>query len=48
TMTHAGMPEQARHAAGISDSLLRISAGIEDSGDLIADLDRAFQSVTKG
>ncbi|MBS5193362.1 MAG: cystathionine gamma-synthase [Morganella morganii] len=48
TMTHAGMPEQARHAAGISDSLLRISAGIEDSSDLIADLDRAFQSVTKG
>ena len=29
-------------------SLLRISAGIGDSSDLIADLDRAFQSVTKG
>lgn len=48
TMTHAGMPEQARKAAGISDTLLRISAGIEDSGDLTAALEHAFQSVTKG
>ncbi|MGL4861076.1 MAG: PLP-dependent transferase, partial [Enterobacteriaceae bacterium] len=46
TMTHAGMSEEARHLAGISDNLLRISVGLEDSEDLIADLDRAFQAVS--
>ena len=45
TMTHAGMAPEARKAAGISDSLLRISVGLEDSEDLIADLEHAFQSV---
>ncbi|QLH64160.1 cystathionine gamma-synthase [Serratia symbiotica] len=45
TMTHAGMTSEARAAAGISDSLLRISVGIEDSKDLIADLERAFQTA---
>lgn len=43
TMTHAGMSAEARKAAGISDSLLRVSVGIEDSEDLIADLQQAFQ-----
>ncbi|EEP94223.1 Cystathionine gamma-synthase [Yersinia aldovae ATCC 35236] len=43
TMTHAGMAPEARTAAGITDSLLRISVGIEDSEDLIADLENAFQ-----
>lgn len=48
TMTHAGMAAEARIAAGITDSLLRISVGIEDSEDLIADLDHAFQlAVTR-
>ncbi|ABG12233.1 cys/Met metabolism PLP-dependent enzyme family protein [Yersinia pestis PY-66] len=47
-MTHAGMAAEARIAAGITDSLLRISVGIEDSEDLIADLDHAFQlAVTR-
>lgn len=47
-MTHAGMAVEARIAAGITDSLLRISVGIEDSEDLIADLDNAFQlAVTR-
>lgn len=45
TMTHAGMAAEARAAAGISESLLRISVGIEDSEDLIADLDNAFQAA---
>jgi cystathionine gamma-synthase len=45
TMTHAGMAPEARKAAGISDSLLRLSVGLEDSEDLIADLERAFQAV---
>lgn len=45
TMTHAAMSKEARHAAGISDSLLRISVGIEDSKDLIADLAHALQLI---
>jgi cystathionine gamma-synthase len=43
TMTHAGMEEAARIKAGIDDSLIRISVGIESVADLIADLDAAFQ-----
>jgi cystathionine gamma-synthase len=38
TMTHAGMEESARLRAGISNSLLRVSVGIEDPADLLADL----------
>ncbi|WP_338883756.1 cystathionine gamma-synthase [Xenorhabdus sp. TH1] len=45
TMTHAGMSAEARTQAGITDSLLRVSVGIEDSQDLIADLDNAFQAA---
>ena len=38
TMTHAGMEETARHEAGITDALVRISVGIEDIDDILADL----------
>ncbi len=38
TMTHAGMEESARLEAGITDSLVRISVGIEDIEDILADL----------
>ena len=38
TMTHAGMGEEARLAAGINDSLLRVSIGLEAEQDLISDL----------
>jgi cystathionine gamma-synthase len=38
SMTHAGMEESARLRAGISASLLRVSVGIEDPADLVADL----------
>ena len=38
TMTHAGMEEAARLEAGITDSLVRISVGIEDINDILADL----------
>ncbi|MCG8709480.1 cystathionine gamma-synthase [Brenneria sp. 4F2] len=48
TMTHAGMAPEARAAAGISETLLRISTGIEDGDDLVADLERAFQAAVKG
>jgi cystathionine gamma-synthase len=38
SMTHAAMAPEARRAAGIADNLLRLSVGIEDAGDLLADL----------
>jgi cystathionine gamma-synthase len=38
TMTHAAMEPEARHIAGISDSLLRLSVGIEGVEDLVSDL----------
>ncbi|MCH8824998.1 MAG: PLP-dependent transferase [Planctomycetes bacterium] len=44
-MTHASVPLQQREALGISDNLVRISVGIEDCDDLIADLDRALDTV---
>ena len=47
-MTHAGMAPEARAAAGISETLLRISTGIEDSEDLIADLENGFRVAAKG
>jgi len=42
TMTHASVPVEERARMGITDGLVRISVGIEDVEDLIADLDRAF------
>jgi len=41
-MTHASIPEDQRARLGISDSLVRLSVGVEDADDLIADLDRAL------
>ena len=43
TMTHASVPPSQRRKLGITDSLVRISVGIEDAKDLIADLDQAFR-----
>ncbi len=42
TMTHASMDEEARAVAGIGEGLLRISVGIEDPADLVADLRAAL------
>ncbi|MDQ7997733.1 MAG: cystathionine gamma-synthase [Luteibacter sp.] len=42
SMTHASMAPEARKVAGISDSLLRLSVGIEDGDDLLADLEAAL------
>jgi cystathionine beta-lyase len=39
-MSHAAMPREEREARGISDTLVRLSLGLEDSGDLIEELDR--------
>ncbi|RWD49212.1 MAG: cystathionine gamma-synthase [Mesorhizobium sp.] len=41
-MTHGSIPAEKRGAIGISDSLVRLSAGIEDGDDLIADLEQAL------
>jgi cystathionine gamma-synthase len=45
TMTHAGMGEEARRSAGITDSLIRLSIGLEAETDLIADLERGLAAV---
>ena len=45
TMTHASMDADARRTAGISDSLLRISVGIEDADDLVRDLQHALDGA---
>jgi cystathionine gamma-synthase/cystathionine gamma-lyase len=42
TMTHAAIPKAQREARGVTDGLMRLSVGIEDKEDLIADLDRAI------
>ncbi len=42
TMTHASIPESERLKIGITDSLIRLSVGIEDIDDLLADLDQAL------
>ncbi|MCX7588957.1 cystathionine gamma-synthase [Phenylobacterium sp. 58.2.17] len=41
-MTHASIPAETRARIGIADGLIRLSVGIEDAGDLIADLDQAL------
>jgi cystathionine beta-lyase/cystathionine gamma-synthase len=45
TMTHADMPREERLAAGITDGLVRLSAGLESAVDLIADLKQALDSL---
>jgi cystathionine gamma-lyase len=42
-MTHASVPQDKRAALGISDTLVRLSVGIEDTDDLIADLEQALE-----
>jgi cystathionine gamma-lyase len=44
-MTHGSVPEAVRAELGIGDALVRLSVGIEDAGDLIADLDQALAAV---
>ena len=41
-MTHASIPAEQRERIGISDSLVRLSGGVEDADDLIADLEQAL------
>lgn len=44
-MTHASVPAENRKALGIDDSLIRLSVGIEEIGDLLKDLETAFERV---
>ncbi|MEY4991875.1 MAG: hypothetical protein RI948_750 [Bacteroidota bacterium] len=43
TMTHASIPKEVREQSGVVDSLIRLSVGIEDADDLIADLEGALK-----
>ncbi len=43
TMTHVDVPEDERHARGLTDGLVRISVGIEDVDDIIDDLQQALE-----
>ena len=44
TMTHGSIPKEIREQSGIVDSLIRLSVGVEDAEDLIADLQMAFDA----
>jgi cystathionine gamma-synthase len=47
SMTHAGMSADARAAAGITSGLLRLSVGLENEADLLADLDAGLNSAMR-
>lgn len=44
-MTHSAVPKEQRVASGIPAKLIRMSLGIEDSGDIISDLEQAFKKI---
>ncbi|OAV72965.1 Cystathionine beta-lyase [Bacteroidales bacterium Barb6] len=46
-MTHSGIPKELREQIGITDTLIRVSVGIEDVNDLIGDLSQALELSTK-
>jgi len=46
--THAQLSEAEQRASGVSPDLLRLSVGIEDAADVIADLDGAIERATEG
>src|ERR1700738_1578926 len=45
TMTHAAVGEEGRRKIGITDGMVRISVGIEDADDILADLDQALAAM---
>lgn len=47
TMTHKSIPVEKRWAAGVADSLIRLSVGLEEADDLIADLEQAFAGIAE-
>lgn len=44
-MTHASVPEKERAVLGISDTLIRLSVGLEDEADIIEDLEQALDAA---
>lgn len=46
-MTHKSIPAEKRYQAGVTDSLIRLSVGLEDADDLISDLKQAFEVAVK-
>jgi len=44
TMTHASIPKEERDKSGLADTLIRLSVGVEDAEDLIADLEQALKN----
>ncbi len=44
-MTHKTIPAEKRRAAGVADSLVRLSVGLEETGDIIADLEKTFEKI---
>jgi cystathionine gamma-lyase len=48
SMTHAGIPKEQREAAGVFDDLVRLSCGVEDGADLVADVLQALEKVVVG
>ncbi len=48
TMTHESTPVQVRRAAGVADGLVRLSVGLEEVEDLLADLAQALTLVRRG
>jgi cystathionine beta-lyase len=47
SMTHKSIPPDTRRAAGVEDSLIRLSVGLEDAEDLISDLQHAFAGLQR-
>ncbi len=47
SMTHGPVPEQQRRAIGITDGLIRLSVGLENPDDIIADLEQALAEIEK-
>jgi cystathionine beta-lyase/cystathionine gamma-synthase len=44
TSTHASLTQEEKAAAGVSEGLLRVSVGLEDTGDIVADFERALET----
>lgn len=45
SMTHASVPKEHREKIGLSDTLIRLSVGVEDADDIIADIDRSLGTI---
>jgi cystathionine beta-lyase/cystathionine gamma-synthase len=44
-MTHASVPPERRAALGLTEGLVRLSCGVEDVADLLADVERSFAVI---